>query len=262
MTYQPVVPFGGLAGWSFLKRTRDAQQSAFDNSADVVRDTAYFRDKIGSVTTAVDLVEDRRLLSVALGAYGLGDDIGSKFFVRKVLEDGTLDPRALANRMSDKRYLALAKGFGFGDFPVPNTVLSTFGQEVTDAYKARRFEVAVGDSDPNLRLALGFGRDLSDIVGRQTTNDGRWFGVMGNTPVRKVIETALGLPASFGRLDLDRQLSGFRDAAQRVLGRGEVADFSDPQIQEKVIRLFLIRSEAQAGAGTSSGQIALSLLRA
>ncbi|MGI9388684.1 MAG: hypothetical protein ACR2O1_01390 [Boseongicola sp.] len=91
MTYQPVVPAGGNVGWNFLSRTRDAQQDAFNASSQVVRDTEYFREKIGGVQTAEDLVSDRRLLSIALGAFGLAEDVGNKFFVRKVLEEGTLD---------------------------------------------------------------------------------------------------------------------------------------------------------------------------
>lgn len=262
MSFQPVLPNKGYAGWTFLSRTREAQQKAFDSSAQIKRDTAYFQERIGSVRTADDLVNDRRLLSVALGAYGLGDDIDSKFFIRKVLNDGSFDRSDLANRLSDKRYLAFTKAFGFGDFPVPNTVMSEFGENIADAYRSRQFEVAVGEQSPDLRLALGFQRDLADIVNRQNSPDGRWFGVMGSTPVRKVVETALGLPSSFGRLDLDQQLQGFRNAAQRVFGDSEVTGLNDPDNREKLIRLFLIRSEAQSGAQTSKGQIALGLLQA
>lgn len=261
MSFQPVLPYSGYTGWVFLQRTRDAQQAAFDKSAQVERETSYFKEKIGSVKTADGLAGDRRLLQVALGAYGLDQDINSKFFVQKVLSDGSFDDTDLANRLSDKRYLEMTKAFGFGDFPVPNTVLSDFGDRVTAAYKARQFEVAVGEQSGDMRLALGLDRDLSAILKRQATDDGRWFGVMGNAPVRKVFETALGLPASFGRLDLDRQLKGFRDAAERVFGNAEVEQFSTPEVQEKLIRLFLIRSEAQTSAQTSRGQVALTLLQ-
>lgn len=42
-------------------------------------DEAYFRAKIGSVKTAEQLVSDRRLLKVALGAFGLEADINNRF---------------------------------------------------------------------------------------------------------------------------------------------------------------------------------------
>lgn len=260
MSFQPVLPMTGFAGWSFLTRTREAQQKVFEQGSQMVRDTAYFKQKIGGIETAEQLVADRRLLKVALGAFGLDQDIDSRYYVRKVLQEGTLDSKALANRLSDKRYQDMARAFGF-DLNPPRTKDSGFGDTIVTAYKTRQFEVAVGEQSTEMRLALGFARDLGSIVKRQTTDDGRWYGVMGNTPVRKVFETALGLPASFGKLDLDLQLQGFRDAAERAFGDGEVAQFSDPEVQDKLIRLFLVRTEAAQSAQTAKGQLALSLLQ-
>ena len=119
MSFQPIIPLSGLAGWNFLNRTMDTQRTAFENSPTIKRDTDYFREKIGEISSAKDLVADRRLLGVALGAFGLEADIGNKYFVQKILEDGTLDPEALGNKLADKRYLAMAETFGFGDNAVP-----------------------------------------------------------------------------------------------------------------------------------------------
>ena len=85
----------------------------------MMRDTDYFAAKIGEIDSAEQLVSDRRLLSVALGAFGLHADIDNKYFIRKVLEDGVLKEDALANRLTDERYKSLTKAFGFGDFSVP-----------------------------------------------------------------------------------------------------------------------------------------------
>lgn len=260
MSFQPVIPASGYAGWNFLKRTRDAQEAAFTATPKLVRDTDYFRDKIGGIKTAEDLVADRRLLSVALGAFGLDGDINNRFFLKKILQDGTLDPAALGNRLADKRYLAFAKAFGFGDFATPRTVLSTFPDEIISANNELQFETAVGERDGDLRLALGFGRELGKIADRSTTADGRWFAVMGNPPLRQVMEKALGLPSSFGRLDLDLQLDGFRRAARRSLGVSEVADLAAPAIQERMIQLFLARSQVLPAA-TGGGRAALALLQ-
>lgn len=262
MSYQPVIPITGYAGWQFLARTRDAQQEAFDRSPAIARETAYFEERIGAVTSAQDLVSDRRLLAVALGAFGLDDDINNRFFLQKVLEDGTLDSSALANRLADKRYSAFSKAFGFGDFDTPSTVLSDFGAKITAQFRDRQFEIAVGRQDESMRLALGLERALDEIVATDTSADGRWYAVMGRPPVRQVFEAALGLPASFGALDLDRQLTGFRDKAGQRFGDGEVAQFADPARREELLRLFLARSEGTpAVPGTGGASVALSLLQ-
>jgi len=262
MTYQPAIPIGGYAGWAFLTRTKEVQQEAFESSATIQRDTTYFAENIGKITSAEDLVADRRLLQVALGAFGLGDDINNKYFLQKVLEDGTLDDQALANRLSDKRYLEFSKAFGFGDFETPRTALSTFPAEIADGYKTQQFEIAVGNQSPEMRLALGLERSLDAITSTDTTDDGHWFMIMGQPPVREVFEAALGLPASIGALDLDLQLKTFREAADARFGNSEVAQFSDPENRETLIRLFLLQSEISSGGSLAAGNsTALTLLQ-
>ncbi len=261
MTYQPVIPISGYGGWVFLERTRETQQAAFDNSAAISRSVEYFTENIGGITSAEDLVNDRRLLQVALGAFGLDEDINNKFFLQKVLEDGTIEDDALGNRLSDKRYLEFSRAFGFGDLDTPRTALSFFPEEITSTYKTKQFEIAVGNADPTMRLALGLEEALTAIVDRDTSDNGRWFSVMGQPPVREVFEVALGLPASFGALDIEQQVEEFRDRTSSRFGDGEVSQFSDPEKREELLRLFLLRAEPTAGLPDTSGNAALTLLQ-
>lgn len=261
MTYQPVLPAGGNLGWTFLKQTRIAQQEAFNTSAVVARDTDYFREKIGEIRTAEDLVADRRLLSVALGAFGLDDDINNKFYIRRVLEDGTIDPQSFANRLTDKRYLAMSEAFGF-ELEPPKTVISTFAENIINQYKTRQFEVAVGNQDEDMRLALGIEREIAALAERDLSEDAAWFTVMGTPPMRRVFELALGLPSEIGSVDIDRQLEIFKEKAAASFGTSNPAELTDPETQEKLIRNFLFRSElAASSASTVQGSVALSLLR-
>lgn len=260
--FQPVVPFGGFAGWSFLSRTLDNQQDAYAKSPEVAREVNYFKENISKIKTAEDLMGDRTMLKVALEAFGLGEDINNKFFIRKVLEDGTLSEDALSNKLSDTRYSKLSQAFGFGDFPVPNTVLSDFGEKITSAFKERQFEAAVGEQSEDFRLALGISRDLTDIAEKDLQEDTLWFTVMGNAPLRAVFETAFNLPDAFGTLDLDKQLETFKDRAQSTFGDGGIKQFSSPDKREELTRLFLLQSEVQAlNASPGGGQIALTLLQ-
>ncbi len=264
MTYQPVVPFSGIGGWAFLSRTREAQQEAFDNSAAITRDTAYFEEKIGSITSAEDLVGDRRLLRIALGAFGLDSEIDSKFFIRKTLEETTFDPKSLSNRLSDKRYLEMAKAFGFGDLDPPNTALSDFGAKITKLFRERQFEVAVGEQSEDMRLALGLERDLGKLVDKDMSDSAAWYTVMATQPLRIVFERAFGLPTVVGTLDIDRQLEIFRGKAEAMFGDTSVAQFADPDRIDELRRTFLAQSELQATGGlaqSTRGSAALALLQ-
>ena len=261
MTFQPVLPLGGYAGWRFLQRTLDTQQATFNQSAPVKRVTDHFRETIGQIRTADDLVKDRTLLQVALGAFGLDDDINNTYFIKRILSDGTTSSDALANKLSDKRYAAFAREFGFGEGELPRTGLTFFANKLTGLYEKKQFERAVGDQDNDLRSALNLSSGLGEIVKNAASNDARWFLSMGNPPVRAVFETALGLPSSLARLDLDQQLDNFKTRAQSTFGTDRVADLATPEQEEKLVRLFLIRSEANAAAATSAGSIALTLLQ-
>lgn len=259
--FQPVIPANGLVGWKFLERTYEAQNHAFQQSSELTRDTDYFEAKIGEIDTAEELVSDRRLLRVALGAFGLDADIDSKFYVKKILEEGTLTDDALANRLADDRYKEFSAAFGFGNFDTPSTKISDFGAKITGLYRIQQFEVAVGAQDDNMRLALYTERELGDLAGGEESNDTKWFKIMGTPPLRSVFETALGLPASFGQLDLDLQLSTFKDYAQKQFGTDEISDFSDAEMQEKLVQKFLVRGQLAEFQATTSGSIALTLLQ-
>lgn len=253
MSFQPVVPLGGLAGWGFLKRTEVQQRAAFAESPQLASAAKDFADRIGGVRSAEALVADRRLLSVALGAFGLGDDIENRYFIQRVLGDGIGNPDALANRLSDGRYQALSEAFGFGPDALPRTGTSVFVSRITDAYMKKEFERALGEVAPELRLTLSLDDELGRVLSRNSTPDGDWYTVMGTPPLREVFQTALRLPDSFAALPLDRQLRDFRSRAEAMFGAGEVRQFADPDRLDDLRRAFLAQSSATTPGAASQG---------
>ena len=262
MTFSPIVPFGGFSGWAFLKRTQVSQKAAFDTTATAKRDAEYFRKTIGKVNSAEELVADRRLLQVALGAYGLEADIGNKYFIKKVLADGTLKDGALSNKLANKQYEKLSAAFGFGDFSTPRNKLSDFADKTLALYKERQFEQAVGEQNGDYRIALNAERELPLLARKSGSEDTLWYTVLGNIPLRRVFERALGLPKSFGSIDLDQQLSTMKGRLEARFGSDSVRQFSDPAKVDDIIRRFLVQSDiANASAQTPQGS-ALELLQA
>ncbi len=261
MTYAPAIPISGYAGWAFLKRTLPAQTATFNASPQNKRDEAYFREKIGSITTAEQLVNDRRLLRIALGAYGLDNDINNTYFIQKVLQDGTLTGSGLSNRLADKQYEKLSAAFGFGDFAIPSTKLSDFPDKIITAYRTRQFEAAVGSQNNDLRLALNLERELPVIAGKTTSSENaKWYSVLGNTALRTVFQTALGLPSSTATLDIDTQLEIFKSRTKSQFGSESISQFTDGALTEKLLRRFLLRSETNALTQSGSNSAALSLM--
>lgn len=261
MTYQPVVPSGGIVGWRFLQRTYAPQLETFTSSAQVTRDTNRFIEKIGTVNSAQDLVSDRALLRVALSAFGLEDDINNTYFIKKVLEDGTTSRDALSRKLSDDRYQKFSAAFGLGPGEVGQTRNPGAMQRVIDRFHKQSFEVAIGETDENLRVALYAKRELAEIAARDTSEDTKWFSLMSLPALRSMFETALGLPQAFGQLDIDKQLEIFEDKTQAATGNKTVSQFTDPEAIEQITQRFLARSQiAQSGGGYSPAAAALALL--
>lgn len=261
MSFQPVIPFSGYAGWAFLKRSMAAQQATLQSTAAVRRDEAYFRANIGRIDTAEQLVADRRLLSVALTAFGLEGDIGNKAFIRKVLEGGTLASDSLANRLANKQYHKLSAAFGFGDMAVPRNRIPDFAEGILAQYATRRFESAVGAQKNEYRIALNAEREIAALAAKTGSEDTKWYTVLGNAPLREAFQTALGLPSGFAAIDLDKQLAMVKAKARAAFGSDTVSQFADPAQLEKLVRTYIVRAEIGAvNAGTGSGSVALQLL--
>ena len=248
------LPLSGYTGWAFLKRTQARQMAMAEANPVNQRDAAYFRSKIASINSAEDLVKDRRLLTVALGAAGLSDDINNRYFIRKVLESDTLDPKSLANKLGDKRYAELAETFGFGTFDTPRNKLSDFADQILENYQNQQFETAVGEVNGSYRISLYAERTLPELAAANSSDTTKWYKIVGSEPLRTLFQTAFGLPTSFGSLDIDQQVSALRSKAKTVFGASDLAQFAEPAKMDKLLKTYLIRAEMSEGLSTLSAR--------
>jgi Protein of unknown function (DUF1217) len=262
MSFQPVLPLSGYTGWGFLKRTMVRQQAAQQALPAQTRDEAYFRDKIGKADTAEKLVNDKRLLRIALTAFGLEGDVNNKAFIQKILEGGTLKEGSLANKLADKQYTKLAAAFGYGDFSVPRTAISTFPDEILTQYRTKSFETAVGEQNNTYRLAMNAEREIPALAVKTSSETAKWYTVLGNAPLREVMQTALGLPKSFSSIDIDQQVSVLKARSEAIFGSADLSQFKDTTKMEALTRRYLLQSEIQGQTASNSPMAtALALLR-
>ncbi|WP_176248850.1 MULTISPECIES: DUF1217 domain-containing protein [unclassified Sulfitobacter] len=260
--FQPVLPFGGLSGWRFLQDTYDRQMETFTKSVELKRDSDYFDSKIADVENAEDLVKDRRLLRVALGAFGLQDDIDNRYFIQKILEEGTLNDDSLANRFADPKYAEFSKAFSFGPNEIRKTGDVNFPSQIIEKFQANSFEVATGEQDSNMRISLYAAREMAELAKDEGSIDTKWFTIMGDPPLRNVFEKALNLPEAFGQIDIDQQLGVFKERAKKKFGTDDPSIFSDAGKLDNLITTFIVREQvSNLNSSLSPGSIALTLLQ-
>jgi hypothetical protein len=260
--FAPVIPLAGVGGLRFIDRTYDRQVALFEKSPEIRRDIDHFREVAGSFETAAELVADTRALRVVLGAFGLEDELPKRAFIRKILEEGTIDPRALSNRLAAPAWRKMSEALGFGDGG-NRMALDLRRDEVVERFRTRQFERAVGETDVDIRLALNFRREIAEIAAKENVARVGWFEVMGSPPLRQVVERAFGLPDAFARLDIDQQKAELESISRRRLGGSSPEVFQDPVAVEGLLRDFLVRSQLANGPGQDvRGAAALSILQA
>jgi hypothetical protein len=77
------------------------------------REAAYYKETIGKVTSVDEFLDDYRLYSYAMKAYGIEEMTYAKAFMRKVLESDLTDANSFANKLTDERYRGFASAFSF-----------------------------------------------------------------------------------------------------------------------------------------------------
>lgn len=263
MSFQPAILGNGIGGFRVLERTYDTQFEVFRKSPELERDVTRFLEQVGEVSSAEDLVKNREVLKVALGAFNLQDDIQNRYFLKKILEDGVTDPRSLANRLGDRRYRDIAEFFGFGPGETPATNSAEKMQEIVERYRELSFEAAVGLQDNGMRVALYGKRELVELAQQDMSERAKWFTLMADPPLRSLMESALGLPTDFGQIDLDQQVNEFRRRFQSVTGSSELGALADDeQLVTRLTDIFLAREQVKSfNAGLSGSSIALGLLQ-
>jgi len=258
----PVVPLPGIGGWRFLQKTLDRQQANFARDPVNARDLQYFKDNIAKADTAEKLVADRTLLKVALGAFGLGEELPKRAFVRKALEGGVEDKKAFANRLVDPKYREITAAFGYGDAKGAQVAQPGFAEDIAARFRVRSFEEAVGAVNGDMRLALNFDREMARLASAGLKEDTAFLRVLGDKALGAVFQKAFGLPEAFGALEVDQQLSVLKARSARLTGGEGFKAFASADVRDKALRQFFARSQIEQGPSpTARGAAALTLLQ-
>lgn len=259
MSFKPFIVGTGVNAWSTLQSTIDRQKNAFEKREDIKNQINNFTSDMKKIQTTDALMNNYASLNVALGAFDLSDDLNNRYFIKRILDEGSINQSSLANRLQDNRYRQLAKNFSAEQFFFRNTSEDSFIRNISERYINISFEKAVGELNPDLRLALSFERNLS-FVASARTNDAAWFQVMANPPIKEVFQKIFGLPLQFGLLDIDRQHDVMQEKSKIHLGTSDLSILTKKDNIENAVRLFLLKNQMNDVNIKSPVQIALSLI--
>lgn len=259
MVYQPVIPLTGYVGWKFLESTLDKQLEGFTDSASVRNDREYFQEKMSSPIAMEDFLSDKRLLRISLTAFDLGGEEWKGGFIRHVMEERADPDSTFLTRLNNQAYTNFANTFQVvdGKISLSSDTITT----VADDFEQASFRSAVGDVDNNMKLSLNFQAKLGDLVREESSDSANLFRLLGDVPIRTVLETALNLPTSMQKLDVEQQADILKERMLSVFSISKVTDLTREDVMDKVIQRFhTMDTIANSQSTLSSGSVALTLL--
>ena len=185
--------------------------------------TAYYEANIGSVTSIHDFVGNYRLLSYALDAYGLGDQINATALITKVLEGGVSNPNSLANTLSNSAWKAFAAAFNFVGAGASSVSSATGVETTTSDYVEQQLESDQGAQNAGVELALYFQRVAPTVTSE--------YGILADPNLLEVAQTIFGLSPATSAENIDTQ-------AQTLSGLMPISDLQDPTKLQQLTERF------------------------
>ena len=232
------MPLSATVEYNLTTKNLDRSLEIVAKTPEVARETEYYLAHIGDVKSIDDFMKDKRLVNYAMTAYGLGDLTYATAFIRKLLEGGIDDPKALANRLTDPKYAAFVSTFNFVRYERATTAFDSTQQGTVDLYNRQALEENVGEQSAGARLALYFQRKAPTIKSS--------LYILADLALLKVAQTALGLSPYMSYLSIEAQ----QELIDKKL---DVADLKDPDKLAKFLTRFTALYDVQNRASTATG---------
>jgi hypothetical protein len=218
-------------------------QTMIANEPAVKTATEYYAANIGKVTSISDLVGNYRLLSYALTAYGLGDQVDNKALVTQVLEGGVSSSKALANTLANPNWAKFAAAFNFAANGASSISTASAISTTESAYDEQALESQQGQQDIGVQLALYFQRVAPTITSS--------YNVLGDENLLEAFQTIFGVTLNtYGSIDTNASI---------VSKLMPMSDLTDPTKLKQLTERFTAQYTLLYGPGGQDASTPLSV---
>lgn len=218
----------------------EQQTSKMAKSATVQREVDYFRQKLEKISTPDEFLKDYRLLKFALTAYGLEDQLEYPARIKQIMKDDPADSKALVNRMTSAGYREINSAFEFFKKGLSKVKDPGFQNTLIEKYNKARYEISLGEINPNISDALYFER----MIGKVRNG----YEIIGDKVLFNVAKTALNLPPGAVSTKVER-------LKKLIEEKLDMSKINDPAYIKKLTTRFLVLKDAEAQKGSSNGLI-------
>lgn len=225
-----------------------------DNERTAAREAAtkkaeVYQERIQSIDTVRELLADRDVIDVVIGAYGLDPEEVTDDFLKQVFASDLSDPKSFVNQQPDSRWAELVASFNFdANGNLTRETIGTVQQrgetlETVNKYLRQTLEETEGASNEAVRLALYFERTAPNITDA--------YGLIADDALMAVFRTTFGFSDEFSNMDVDQQ-------ARIINDNLDLADLQDPAKLERFLQRYTAMYDTENASFSNSAVSILS----
>lgn len=202
----------------------------------VARDIAAFQKAIAAAPDAASLLKNPAFLKVLLTANGLGDQVAYPALAQKVLLSDPSDSKSLVSRLAKTSWTDTNKTYQFATLGLAVVQDPAVQAKLADAYAEVQWRQSLDAGTPGLSSALTFRAQAATVTSA--------YDILGNSILRDVVTTALGLPREIAVQPVETQ-------AAAITARMDLSRLKDARFVDTLTQRYLL--DKQASAAIDSG---------
>ncbi len=175
------------AGYQPYVANENQKIATYSQQTTVQQAISYYKSHIGNVKSVQQIVQDPKLFSFLLTAFGLQSESNAPALIKQVIESDTSKRTSLANTLLDPRYSQMAKEFDYAQAGLANFAEPAVITDVVNRYLTNAYETSLDKDNTALHNAAYFLRNVGSITNA--------YNILGDPVLRDVFETTTGLPA-------------------------------------------------------------------
>jgi intergrase/recombinase len=228
-----------------VKLLTGKDKTAASTAADT--EIEYFRTQMQTITSADQLLADKRLVSFVLESKGIDPKSVKSEDLKKMFASDLQDPNSFVNTQASSAYAEIVASFNFDSAgKISAEPLGTVQQRgdvlaTVNSYIQQTLEEQQGEDNEGVRMALYFEREAPDLTSA--------YSILSDTALFQFFKTTFSMSDYISNMDTDQQASMIK----------KYIDFDklqEPDYVQKLIKRFTALYD-QANSTTTSPSLSI-----
>lgn len=234
----------GITAYRIAEQSGAKGLQKFQDRPEIQQEIQRFKTSLKDIKTVDDFYQNERAYRFVLESANLGSDIPYRGKVKRLLGQSHLDKESLMFKLTDERFAKLAEKLQFAERGVNRLKLGFVSDQIINDFVKQRYEQSLGEQNAGVPLARYFRENIGAVKSE--------YGILGDSKLREVVLTTLGIPKQFAVLPVESQ-------AEAIKNRLNLGDFKKEDFTNRFIQKFLSANDQQTQKTSGGGSYMLAL---